>query len=289
MSKFSDSLQSQLSAVRGVKPQEEESLSAKSNMEVVDLNHGAMTVAPNLSNRLEADLGLRDKTAKERFEENPCELTLRGIPKRDQTPEMVKTAVELNGTALKSISKKLITYELCKVAVAQNGIAIKYVPEQMLTDGIVQLAVENNGLVLYHIEGRINKQLAILAVRQTMKLRRNDFWEYTIAYVPENCIDESLVSVSISFSPCNLKNIPSKYKTKELVLQAVTKDGAALEYVPTNKINKQLIELAVNSDPSNLQFVPPARRTQEICEVAFQNNPFTLRWIPEKYITLECV
>lgn len=287
MSKFSDSLQSQLSAVRGVKPQEEESLLTKSNMEVVDLNHGAMTVAPNLSNRLEADLGLRDKTAKERFEENPCELTLRSIPKRDQTPEMVKTAVELDGTALKSVSKKLITYELCKAAVAQNGMAIKYVPEQMLTDEIVQLAVENNGLVLYHIEGRINKQLAIVAVRQTMKLRRNDFWEYPIAYVPEDCIDESLVSDSISFSPCSLKNIPSKYKTKELVLQAVTKDGAALEYVPTNKINKQLIELAVNSDSSNLQFVPPARRTQEICEVAFQNNPFTLRWIPEKYITLE--
>ena len=285
MSKFSDSLQSQLRVVRGVNPKEDDTHSKELNTEVVDSNHATMTVLSNLSNHLEATLGLRDKTALERFEEKPCELTLRDIPKRDQTPEMVMAAVEADGTAIKSVSKKLLTYELCKTAVTQNGMAIKYVPEKMLTDEIVQLAVENNGLVLYHIEGRITKQLAILAVRQPMKLRRNGFWEYPIAYVPEELIDENLVSDSIAFSPCSLKNIPSKYKTKELVLQAVTKDGEALEYVPSNKINKQLIELAVKSNPANLQFVPPARRTHEICEVAFSNNPFTLRWIPEKYIT----
>lgn len=285
MAKFSDSLQSQLRAVRGVKPQEEVSMPTQLNMETVDLNPGALAVVPNLSNRLEADLGLREKTAIERFEENPCEYTLRDIPKCDQTPELVIAAVEADGTAIKSVSKKLLTYELCKAAVTQNGMAIKYVPEKMLTDELVQLAVENNGLVLYHIEGRITKQLAVIAVRHPIKLRRNDYWEYPIAYVPEELIDENLVSDSIAFSPCSLKNIPTKYKTKELVLQAVTKDGEALEYVPTNKINKQLIELAVNSNPSNLQFVPPARRTQEICEDAFANNPFTLRWIPEKYIT----
>jgi len=286
MSKFSDSLQSQLRAVRGVKPQED-LLPVQSNAEGASLNHNTMMTESNFSNRLEADLGLREKTAIERFEENPCEWTLRNIPKRNQTPEMVKIAVEADGTAIKSVSKKLLTYELCKMAVAQNGMAIKYVPEQMLNDEIVQLAVENNGLVLYHIEGRITKQLAILAVRHPLKLRRNDFWEYPIAYVPEEFIDEDLVSDSISYSPCSLKNIPSKYKTKEIVLQAVTKDGAALEYVPTNKINKQLIELAVNSDSCNIRFVPEARRTKEICETAFRSNPFTLRWIPEKYITLE--
>ena len=285
MAKFSDSLQSQLRAVRGDKPQEEVSMPTQLNTETVDLNPGALAVVPNLSNRLEADLGLREKTAIERFEENPCEYTLRDIPKRDQTPELIMAAVEADGTAIKSVSKKLLTYELCKAAVTQNGMAIKYVPEKMLTDELVQLAVENNGLVLYHIDGRITKQLAVIAVCHPMKLRKNDYWEYPIAYVPEELIDENLVSDSIAFSPCSLKNIPTKYKTKELVLQAVTKDGEALEYVPTNKINKQLIELAVNSNPFNLQFVPPARRTQEICEVAFSNNPFTLRWIPEKYIT----
>jgi len=135
MAKFSDSLQSQLRAVRGVKPQEEVSMPTQLNTETVDLNPGALAVVPNLSNRLEADLGLREKTAIERFEENPCEYTLRDIPKRDQTPELVIAAVEADGTAIKSVSKKLLTYELCKAAVAQNGMAIKYVPEKMLTDG----------------------------------------------------------------------------------------------------------------------------------------------------------
>lgn len=89
MPKYSDSLQSQLRAVRGVKPKEENTHSKESNVEVVDSNHDAMTVVSNLSNHLEATLGLRDKTALERFEENPCELTLRGIPKCDHTPEIM--------------------------------------------------------------------------------------------------------------------------------------------------------------------------------------------------------
>lgn len=287
MSKFSDSLQSQLRDIRREKLQNDELPSATIVPEITGLSHNALTGVDKFPNHLEAELGLREKTAVECFEEKPCEQTLRNIPKRDQTLEMVRIAVESDGIAIRSVSKKLITYDLCKAAVTQNGLSIRYIPEQMLTDEIVQLAIENNGRALYYYEGHITKKLARIAVRQSMKLRRNDFLEYPIAYVPEELIDESLVSDSISFSPCSLKNILSKYKTKELVLQAVTKDGAALEYVPTNKINKQLIELAVNSDPSNIQFVPETRRTKKICETAFQSNPFILRWIPEKHITPE--
>lgn len=287
MSKFSDSLQSQLRAVRGEKPSEETLSPSKVISATVDSSQDILTQSTCIPNQLEAELGLRKKTAIECFYDNPCEWTLRNIPKRDQSPEMVRVAVEADGTAIKSVSKKLITDELCKVAVAQNGMAIKYVPEQIVSDEIVKIAVKSNGCVLYYIKGRITKQLAILAVRQSMKLRRNDFWEYPIGYVPEELIDESLVSDSISYSPCSLKNVPAKYKTKELILQAVSKDGAALEYVPSNKINKQLIELAVKSDSANLQFVPEARRTKEICETAFHSNPFILRWIPEEHITPE--
>lgn len=279
MSKFSDSFQSQLL--------ENALSSTETVVETTDSDRNASTCVAKRPNHLEAELGLREKNAIECFAANPCEWTLRHIPKCDQTSEMVRIAVEPDGIAIKSVSKKLITYELCKAAVAQDGMAIRYVPEQMLTDEIVQLAVENNGLVLRCIKGRITKKLAMLAVRQSIKLRRNDLHDYPIAYVPEDLIDDELVSESIRYSPCSLKNIPAKYKTKELVLQAVSKDGAALEYVPSNQINKQLIELAVNSNYENLQFVPETWRTQAICKIAFQHNPFSLRWIPEKHITSE--
>jgi hypothetical protein len=78
-------------------------------------------LTPEKVNALEAALGLREKTALERFNEKPCEATLREIPKRIQTPEIVRLAVEHDGIAIKSVSKKLITVELCETAVRQNG------------------------------------------------------------------------------------------------------------------------------------------------------------------------
>ena len=166
MSKFSDSFQSQLL--------ENALSSTETVVETTDSDRNASTCVAKRPNHLEAELGLREKNAIECFAANPCEWTLRHIPKCDQTSEMVRIAVEPDGIAIKSVSKKLITYELCKAAVAQDGMAIRYVPEQMLTDEIVQLAVENNGLVLRCIKGRITKKLAMLAVRQSIKLRRND-------------------------------------------------------------------------------------------------------------------
>ena len=236
-------------------------------------------------NRLEAKLQLREMTDLEAFENDPCGWTLSRISKNDQTPEMVRKAVEADGIALGAVSKKLITYDLCKIAVTQNGLALRYIPPKMITDELIRLAVQSNGLALCLIEGQITKELAFIAVRQTIELRSVDKYEYPIAYVPMHLIDAKLVADSISYTPYSLKNIPSKFITKDLILLAVSKDGSALRFVPKNRINKQLIEIAVNSDPTNLRFVPEERRTQEICNTAFDKNPSTLKWIPEPFIT----
>ena len=288
MSKFSDSLQSQLRAIRGVTPQKDDSQPMQSDNEVVDDNYSSMLNISNLSNRLEADLGLIEKTAMERFEENPCEATLRNIPKCDQTPDMVRIAVEADGIAIKSVSKKLITSELCKAAVIQNGLSLEYIPENQVTDEIIELAIESNGIAIALVpEQKITKQLAMLAVCQPIIIGRYDFFEYPIYYVPESLLDEQLVKHSVNYSPRSLKCVPKKYITKELLLAAVSGDGTMLEFVPQNRITVQLIEIAVKQKASNIQYVPINRRYKELCKTAFEMDPFVIRWIPEEFIDAE--
>ena len=96
-----------------------------------------------------------------------------------------------------------------------------------------------------------------------------------------------MIYESVMHSPCSLKDIPSNYITKELLLLAVSGDGTALKFVPQNRISKNLIGTAISSVPSSIQFVPEFKLTKEICDMAFHADPFVFKWIPEKYITRE--
>ena len=239
-------------------------------------------------NCLEIELGLREKSSFEQFIETPCNSTLRNIPKRYQTREMVRIAVETDGIAIKSVSKKLITYELCKIAVIQNGLALKYIPDNMITHEIIELAVKSNGTAIALVPKQcITKQLAISAVCQSINIGKYDCYKYPISYVPEEFIDECLIYNSVKYSPCSIQHIPEHFITNELMVTAVSGDGTALKFIPVNKINKQLVSIAMSREPTSIQYVPISFLTKELCESAFKLNPFVLRWIPEQYISVE--
>lgn len=269
------------------------------------------TLYPSGENKLECELRLAEMTPVEFFFEKPESWRFRNVPKRIQTPEMVKFAVEHDGAALEYVSKKLITEEICKIAVmrdgkalgyvpekfitedlckaavVQTGKALRYVPEKYLTAELCEFAIENNGLAIQYVPNKwITSALAHKAVCYCYKLR-NDYECYPIHFVPENIITEELICKSITYSPCSLKDIPDNYITDELLLQAVSGDGDALKYVPQSRISKQVIDAAIANAPSSIQFVPESKLTKEICEKAIQADPYVMEWIPEKHITRE--
>ena len=240
---------------------------------------------PTKINKLEIELGLKEKSPIELFYDNPCEWTLRNISKRIQTPEMVRLAVEKDGKSIKSVSKKLITDNLCKIAVSQNGAALSYIPQKFINPELCMLAVENDGMAIKNVPIEwITPQMAFQAINHKIFLS-NMYQNYPIHYIPNEFITEQLVNISITNSPCSLKNIPKEFVSNELYALAVSIDGAALEYVPENKRSKSLISSAVSTNPIALKFAPEKKITKEMCEVAFKNDPFIIRFIPEKYIT----
>ena len=108
---------------------------------------------PDKENSLKSALGMTEKSAIERFYENPCQYTFRKVLKQDQTPDMVRFAVENDGYSIRFIFSKLITYELCEIAVKQNSKALSYVPEKFKDQNLCELAVENDGLALNYVPG----------------------------------------------------------------------------------------------------------------------------------------
>lgn len=188
-------------------------------------------------NILEIALGLRDKTPVEQFYENPCGWTLNKVPKRFQSNEMLALAVSNEGMALKSISSRQITKELCDLAVENNGLALQYVPIEMITHELVIKAVSYRIKTVYE--------------------------NYPIYYVPSYLMSDEIVLKSLESSPCSLKNVPKRFRTKDYMRLAVSYDGNALEHVPKSE------------------------RTKEICQTAFDSDPFVIKWIPKEYITRE--
>ena len=118
-------------------------------------------LTPEKVNALEAALGLREKTALERFTEKPCEATLREIPKRIQTPEIVRLAVEHDGMAIKYISRPLDEI----IADYRSRISIRALDCQ-------SLMLQNEVLVKYK-----NRKSAIISEKQLMESSDDDLRE----------------------------------------------------------------------------------------------------------------
>lgn len=238
-------------------------------------------------NTLESALGLREKSALELFYERPCESTLRKISKRDQTPDIVRLAIENDGYAIKSTSEKLITGELCEIAVRQNGQALAYIPERFLNQKLCRIAVENSGLAIQYVPKEwVTYQLAFEAVSQKLSLKY-DFQKYPISFIPKPLRTEELLRVSITNSPDCIKDIPESELSKDLYYLAVSGNGAMLKIVPSKYKDIEMITAAIASEPLSMEYVPQSKITKKLCVAAFKDNPFVLKWIPEKFITRE--
>ena len=77
----------------------------------------------------------------------------------------------------------------------------------------------------------------------------------------------------------DFKNIPEKFRIKELCKMAVKKYRSALKYVPDSLKTKELCEIAMKNKNSldssycpALKYVPDSLKTKELCEMAIRNE-----------------
>lgn len=285
-SKFSESLQAQLRAIRDSKPKngiiEPSALSPQSS----ETNTSTSIIPSNSAKASSAPLSAAFKI----ILDDPCAETLKLITKPEQTPEIVNAVIQADGIALKDVAKRLVTADLCQIAVQQNGLALACIVEKYpdkLSDEMIYEAVKNDGLAIEYVpRDKITKELAQIAIQQPLK-EGSAPYKYPIAYIPPSLLDYPMVTESIKKAPLSLRYVPRELMTKALMLRAVTDDGRALGGIPEEYRTKDLVKIAMAFNPFMIQFVPIQLRTKTICEKAFQEDPFILKWIPSKFITSE--
>lgn len=222
-------------------------------------------IVPGNANQLEVSAGLAGNTAIARFYKDPFEWNFRKIPKRLQTPEMVRYALEHDGCSLRDVSKKLITEELCKVALINSGSALRYVPEKYFTKELCEFAVEHDGTAVEFVPVEwITPELAHKSVCSCMRLL-SQYESYPIKFIPKELVTDDLVYESVRCAPFSIKNIPDKYITEELLYMAVSDEPSSVRYIPSYKLTSKICDRAFEIDPFVIKFLPKAFITQEMC------------------------
>lgn len=119
------------------------------------------------------------------------------------------------------------------------------------------------------------------------------------------------ISAINSYGGRHLQNFKHEYRTYNVCLAAVTKDGSAIEFVPIEFLTKEMYAVAcksygmalkqvpekyksatmfkdaVCSNGLALQYVPEAKRTAQLCRLAVKNNHLAFAYVPKTVLTPE--
>lgn len=144
-----------------------------------------------------------------------------------QNPELVKIAASRKADSLKIIQKhcpELISYAIYLSAVRASGANIRLVPDEFITEELLLIAAENDPSALGGIRFFSNQKLAELIKSVVPKI--------------------------------SLKYLPDHYKTYEICLNQVSKQGRLLKYVPDAYVDENMVEAAISSNGWAIEYVP---------------------------------
>lgn len=225
------------------------------------------------------------------------------IYKWDQTYDIVKRAVSIDGMLLERVSKRLVSEEVYRIAVIQNEKAIQYIPEESRTQDLCELAIESNGDTLQYVPIKFKtKELCKIAIENNgnalqyvpAKIKTKELCKTAInndvkafIYMPKTFQNRVLCNFVISKDGNLLSEVSKKHITKDLCKTAIEQNGKALKYVPEEYLTKEMCEIAVKNNGKALKFVPEEYITKEICENAVENNCEAIKFVPEEYITVD--
>lgn len=247
--------------------------------------------------RLAVQLGLEfvKRDPLQRFLENPSLVTLGAIPKREQTGEMARLAIdgerqafergEIHYGELKNASKRALDRDMCLEACGIDGFNIRFVPKGYLDYEMYLAAVREHpgciGLVPDRFVDEAMLDAAVTNGRHPGSFALEKVLEHAdkVQNVAETCRKAVLAD------PMAIDQVPTRYQTRTLCREAVTLNPAALRRVPDRCKTEELCRIAVTGDPMLLGDVPQERITRDMAYRAVERNPLALQYVPEDMVT----
>ena len=247
--------------------------------------------------RLAVNLGLEfaKRDPLQRFLESPGLQTLGAIPKREQTEEMARLAIDSDRQALergefrlaelKNASARVLDRNMCLEACGIDGFNIKFVPKRLLDYEMYLTAVREHpgciGLVPDRFVDEAMLDAAVTNGRHPGSFALEKVLEHAdkIQNVAEAC------RRAVHADPMAIGQVPTRYRTQKLCHEAVTRDPAALFRLPDCSKTEGLCRIAVAGDPMRLRDVPQERITCDMAYGAVERDPLALQYVPEDMVT----
>lgn len=205
-------------------------------------------------------------------------LLLKHIPKKEQTQEICKVAINQNPNALQYASKKCIDAKTCLEAVKRDGNIFRYVPDRLKTKHMCWLAVNIDPNLLDKVPDRLKtKEICLSSVtkdpltllhtpveiiyeilneespRELLKsiVDANVEW---LEYMPDckNGLDISIESIKNDFSASKYLSMEIK-QSKEILAYQKSQEKISIHrklYSSEEKVFKALVKVVYNTVPS---------------------------------------
>ncbi len=175
-------------------------------------------------------------------------LSLKFIPKRNQTKEICMSAVRRNTRAIKYVSKKFLDEELYIAAALSDEPYLGYIPKKYLTQEICDIAVSKRADAISNVPYEY----------QTMELRKAAVvkdWR-TLGLIDKRKRSKKLCMMAYKYDVEAIKYFPEKILTKELCEEAVMIEPLLSIHVPNRFLTESIRQALVDRETEDSSYIP---------------------------------
>ena len=184
-------------------------------------------------------------------------LFFNNLPNEFKTPELMLELISLDATYLRRFDTVFAELGMINPAtflnmVALNGECLQHVPKKLLTDQICLTAL-NTQFEEYQRSGRKIRNIEILK------------------FFPKSLINEVVASKSLSVNENNLRYIPEKLKTEELIKVATASSSSyvdIIKYIPKKMFTEKMCLDIINDNLRGFSDIPDEKKTERVCKAA---------------------
>ncbi len=207
-------------------------------------------------------------------------VSLRFVPERHLSAELIRIAVEAWPLNLEFVPGEYKTPQMCARAVEHDGACLAFVPESFITRELCLSAVTGVGGALASVPVKFrDREICLTAVKNDVPLGRA--WKS----VPECLRDGEMCLEAIRQNSSAIEIVPKEQRVPEMCLKFLAVNGLALESIPKKLRSAAYCTAAVKSNAYALDYVPEELRTRELCLLAIDGarcGDSLLRCVPKK-------
>ena len=93
--------------------------------------------------------------------------------------------------------------------------------------------------------------------------------------------------VAVEKTGYSLEYVPVEFRTRELILKAVKRNGEAIRFVSEEQITEEMCRVAVQQTGLALMYVPSEFKTHDLCAQAVEDEPEVIKYVPVDIINAQ--